>query len=143
MLGVPLDYRTTQHISDAVSTFGHYHIWHQDDPRMVRTLVYVSFPSHQQVPRDVVYREYADFGATHISWTAPIYVLSAKFADILPANEDLMPFNGNPHPLPGNIPFDDVNFVMPEFLELGWNEAPHAHNADQHHDNQQDNAIIE
>ena len=35
-----------------------------------------------------------------------------------------MPFNGNPHPLPGNLNFENHNWVMPEFPELGWNDVP-------------------
>ena len=52
------------------------------------------------------------------------YILSADFADIFPADEDPMPFNGNPHPLPRNMQFNNHNWVMPEFPELGWNEVP-------------------
>ena len=70
------------------------------------------------------YREYADFGGARISWTGPVYILSAYFEDVLPADEDPMPFNGNPHPLPGNMQFDNHNWVMPEFPKLGWNEVP-------------------
>lgn len=124
MLGVPLDYIFAQYIADAVSTFGRFHHWHQDDPMCVRTLANVSFLAPSLVPRDVVYREYTDFGGARISWIAPVYIMSAAFADILPANEDPMPFDGNPHPLPGNMHFENHNWVMPEFPELGWNDVP-------------------
>ena len=112
MLGVPLDYRRTQYIADAVSTFGRFHHWHQDDPMLVRTLVYVSFLAPSLVPRDVVYREYTNFGGARISWTAPVYILSVAFADILPTDEYPMPFDGNPNPLPGDMQFDNQNWVM-------------------------------
>ena len=72
IVGIPLDYKRTQFISDAISTFGRFHHWHQDDPLLVRTLAYVSFPATTLVPRDVVYREFADFGGSRISWSAPI-----------------------------------------------------------------------
>ena len=103
LLGVPLDYCRTEYIADAVSTFGRFHTWHQADQLLVLTLAYVSFPAPSLVPRDVVYREYNDFDATKVSWTTPVYVLSMDFADILPADEDPMPLNGNPHPLPGQL----------------------------------------
>ena len=35
-----------------------------------------------------------------------------------------MPFDGNLHPLPGNMHFENHNWVMPEFPELGWNDVP-------------------
>ena len=124
LLGVPLDYRRSQYLANVISTFGRFHHWHQDDPMMVRSLVYVSFPAPTMVPRSVTYREFADFGGVRISWSAPVYILSTDFADILPADEDPMPFNGNPHPLPGNMQFNNHNWVLPEFPELGWNDVP-------------------
>lgn len=137
ILGIPLDYRCTDYIADAISTFGHFHHWHQDDPRLVRTLAYVSFPAPSLVPRDVVYREYANFGGARVSWTAPIYILSAEFVDMITADEDPMPFDGNPHPLPGHMHFDNHTWAMPEFPELGWNEVPPPANNHPHADNDQ------
>ena len=134
LLGVPLDYRRPRYLADVISTFGRFHHWHQDDPMLVRSLAYVSFPAPTLVPRSVTYREYADFGGARISWSAPVYILSADFADILPADEDPMPFNGNPHPLPGNLHFENHNWVMPEFPELGWNDVPHPVNEQQNND---------
>ena len=61
---------------------------------------------------------------SRISWSAPIYIFSADFADILPPDEDPMPFDGNPHPLPGHLQFNNHNWVMPEFPEIGWDELP-------------------
>ena len=124
LLGVPLDYHRPQYIADVVSTFGRFHTWHQTDQLMVLTLAYVSFPAPSMVRHDVVYREFGDFGATRVSWTAPFYILSADFAGVLPADEDPMPFDGNPHPLPGQMHFNNHNWVMPEFRELGWNDVP-------------------
>jgi hypothetical protein len=49
-------------------------------------------------------------------------VLSADFADILPPDEDPMPTNGNPHPIPGQMQQDNNIFVLPQYLELGCNE---------------------
>ena len=143
LLGIPLDYRRQQYIEDVISTFGRFHYWHQVDPLLVRTLAYVSFPAPSMVPRGVVYREFGDFGGTRVSWSAPVYVLSADFADVLPADDDQMPLDGNPHPLPGQMHFNNHNWVLPEFPELGWNDVPppaagndHVHDeADEVHDN--------
>lgn len=35
-----------------------------------------------------------------------------------------MPFNGDPHPLPGDLVPDNHNFVLPPYTALGWNENP-------------------
>jgi hypothetical protein len=68
-----------------------------------RTLVYASFPSPALVPRDVVFGDYANIGGVRESWTAVCYILTADFADMLPHDEDQMPVDGNPHPLPGQL----------------------------------------
>ncbi|KAM0827059.1 hypothetical protein ACQ4PT_068439 [Festuca glaucescens] len=121
-LGVHLDYRNEYDIANAVATFGKYHYWHHDDEVLERTLVYASFPSSALVPRDVVFGRYGDQGPVRESWTAPCYVLSADFADILPPDEDQMPANGNPHQMPGQMQQDNNIFVLPQYPELGWNE---------------------
>jgi hypothetical protein len=48
--------------------------------------------------------------------------LSANFSDVLPPDEDQMPANGNPHPMPGQMQQDNTIFVLPQFPELGRNE---------------------
>ena len=59
-----------------------------------------------------------------VSWTALVYILSADFADALPADEDQMPPDGNPHPLPGQMMQNNHIWVLPQFPQLGWNEIP-------------------
>jgi hypothetical protein len=102
-LGIPPDYRNDFDISNAVSSFGKFHYWNHQDPITERALVFASFPSPQLVPRDVVFAKFASVGGVKESWTAPVFILSADFADALPADEDQMPPDGNPHPLPGNL----------------------------------------
>jgi hypothetical protein len=130
-LGILLDYRNTFDIANDVATFGTYENWHHDDEVLDRTLVYASYPSAATVPRDVVFGRYANLGAARESWTAPCYVLNAIFADVLPPDEDPMPFNGNPHPLPGQLQLNNNQFVMPQYPELGWNI-----DSNQHHGNE-------
>jgi hypothetical protein len=72
--------------------------------------------------------------------------LTADFADAMPADEDPMPINGNPHQLPGNLQPMLHNFVLPPFPELGWNEvpppqAPEDHNAP--HDVQMEEVVVD
>jgi hypothetical protein len=126
LLGVPPDYRNNLDIANAISTFGKYHHWNNQDPLKARVLVYASFLSIASVPRDVVFGKFGTIGGVRESWTAVVYILTAEFADALPADEDQMPLDGNPHPLPGQL-LNNLNlnmFVMPPFPVIGWNELP-------------------
>jgi hypothetical protein len=89
-------------------------------------MVYATFPSPSQVPRDVIFRQpkVARYAGLRHSWTTPVYILSAEMADVHPADEDPMPLDGNPHPLPGNLQPNNVNVVLPEYPEVGWNVPP-------------------
>jgi hypothetical protein len=88
ILGIPPDYRNDVHIANAISSFGKFHFWNRVDPIKCRALVYASFPSPAHVPRDVVFGKFANVGGVRESWTAPIYILTAEFADALPTDED-------------------------------------------------------
>ncbi|KAM0852655.1 hypothetical protein ACQ4PT_051620 [Festuca glaucescens] len=125
-IGTPMDFRNTETIAEAVNTFGEFHYWQHRDIQKCRILVYATFPSPSQVPRDVVFRQpkVARFAGLRHSWTAPVYILSAEMADVHPADEDPMPLDGNPHPLPGNLQPNNVNVALPEFPEVGWNVPP-------------------
>jgi hypothetical protein len=70
------------------------------------------------------------------------FILTAEFADALPADEDPMPPVGNPHTMPGNLQQFDNMFVPPQYPEIGWNmvpmeQVPMGHNNHQHDDMQQ------
>jgi hypothetical protein len=119
-LGIPLDYRNDYDIANAVSTFGKFHHWTSNGPIKCHTLVYASFPSPTLVPRDVVFSQYASVGGVRKSWIAALYILTANFADALPADENQMPPDGYPHPLPGLLIQNPTMFVMPQFPEIGW-----------------------
>ena len=123
-LGIPLDLRNTDCIRAAVNTFGKFHHWISDDPYLVRSLVFASFPEDVLVPRDVVFMDYAAWGGARVSWTAPLYILGANFAEQMPQDEDRMPINDNPHPVPG-VPFPELPpFILPPYAALGWNDVP-------------------
>ncbi|KAM0908557.1 hypothetical protein ACQ4PT_015378 [Festuca glaucescens] len=125
-IGTPMDFRNTETIAEAINTFGEFHYWQHRDIQKCRILVYATFPSPAQVPRDVVFRQpkVARYSGLRHSWMMPVYILSAEMADVHPADEDPMPMDGNPHPLPGNMQPNNVNFVLPEFPEVGWNMPP-------------------
>jgi hypothetical protein len=118
-LGISPDYRNSEDIANAVSTFGKYHYWNSEDPILDRALVYASFSSPQLVPRDVVFGKFASVGGVKETWIAPLYILTANFVDDLPADEDQRPPDGNPHPLPGDLLPNHHNFVGPQYPEIG------------------------
>ena len=123
-LGIPVDLCNTKNIRAAVNTFVKFHHWDNEDPYLVRTLVFVSFPEDILVPRDVVFMDYATWRGARVSWTAPLYILGANFAEQMPQDEDWMPINGNAHPVPG-VPFPEMPlFLLPPFPALGWNVVP-------------------
>jgi hypothetical protein len=125
-IGIPMDFRNTEHIKDAVNTFGEFHYWRHRDVQKCRTLVYATFPAPSLVPRDVVFIQpkVGRYSGTRESWIAPIFILTIDFADVHPKDEDPMPFNGNPHPLPGQLVNEDHLFVLPEYPKIGWNMPP-------------------
>lgn len=47
---VPLDLRNTENLRGAVNTFGKFHHWISDDPYLVRSIVFASFPEDILVP---------------------------------------------------------------------------------------------
>uniref|UniRef100_A0ACD5ZVU5 Uncharacterized protein n=1 Tax=Avena sativa TaxID=4498 RepID=A0ACD5ZVU5_AVESA len=130
-LGIPPDYRTTYDIANAVSTFGKYHFCNENDPVLERVLVYASFPSPQLVPRDVVFGKFASVGDAKETWTAPVFILSADFADALPADKYPMPPDGNPHPMLGQLQHNPNMFVLPQYPEVGWDAVPEPHDQQQ------------
>uniref|UniRef100_A0A8I6WVX7 DUF7597 domain-containing protein n=1 Tax=Hordeum vulgare subsp. vulgare TaxID=112509 RepID=A0A8I6WVX7_HORVV len=124
ILGVPLDFRNTEDLRAAMNTFGEFHHWVSDDPYLVRSIVFASFPDDRLVPRSINFSEYAAWGGAKVSWSAPVYILGAAAAEILPNDEDPMPLNGNPHPLPGHLVHDNLQFALPSYPALGWNAVP-------------------
>jgi hypothetical protein len=96
----------------------------------------VAFPSEAQVRRDIVFSKFASVGGVKESWTAACFILTAEFADELPHDEDQMPLNGNPHPMPGLLQPNLNNFVNPQFPEIGWDVQeqvqPHDNHGVQH-----------
>ena len=120
-LGIPLALCNTECIRAAVNTFGKFSHWVSKDPYLVRSLVFASFPEDLLVTRDVVFMNFAAWGGARVSWTAPLYILGANFAEQMQQDEDWMPINGNPHPVPG-VPFPELPpFNLPAYLALRWN----------------------
>ncbi|KAE8803383.1 hypothetical protein D1007_20733 [Hordeum vulgare] len=123
-LGVPLGFRNTDDLRAAVNTFGEFHHWVSDDPYLVCSIIFASFPDDFLVPRSVTFSEYATWGGARVSWSTPLFILGAAFAEQMPNDEDHMPLNGNPHPMPGQLELDNLLFALPPYPALGWNDVP-------------------
>jgi hypothetical protein len=123
-VGMHPDYRNDLHIANVVSTFGKFLYWNHTDPILERVLVYAAFSVPALVPRDVVFGRFASVGAMKDTWIVPLFILTAEFAEELPADEDPMPPDGNPHPMPGNLQQMNNMFVPPQYPEIGWNMVP-------------------
>ncbi|KAE8806105.1 hypothetical protein D1007_17707 [Hordeum vulgare] len=123
-LGVPLDFRNTNDLWAAVNIFGEFHHWVSDDLYLVRSIVCASFPDDILVPCSVTFFDYAAWGGERVSWSARLFILGAGFAEQMPNDEDRMPLNGNPHPLPGQLEQDNLVFALLPYLALGWNIVP-------------------
>ncbi|KAM0912257.1 hypothetical protein ACQ4PT_012946 [Festuca glaucescens] len=142
-VGMHPDYRNDLDIANAVSTFGKFLYWNHTDPILERVLVYAAFSSPAVVPRDVVFGRFATVGGVKDSWNVPLFILTAEFAEELPADEDPMPPDGNPHPMPGNLQQFHHMFVPPQYPEIGWNMVPMEqgpmgqNNHNQHHQDMQ------
>src|SRR3954470_5192993 len=49
-IGVPLDLRNANNLREAVNTFGKFHYWDDQDPYLLRSMVFASFPDVPLVP---------------------------------------------------------------------------------------------
>ncbi|KAE8807960.1 hypothetical protein D1007_15640 [Hordeum vulgare] len=123
-LGAPLDLRNTNDLRAVLNTFGEFHHWVNDDPYLVRSIVFAYFPDDFLVPRSVTFSEYAAWGGARVSWFAPLFILGPAFAEQMPNDEDHMALDGNPQPLPGQLEQDNLLFALPPFPALGWNDVP-------------------
>ncbi|KAE8774559.1 hypothetical protein D1007_53040 [Hordeum vulgare] len=119
-----IDFRNSDDLRAALNTFGEFHHWVSDDPYLVRSIVFASFSDDFLVPRSVTFSEYAAWGGARVSWSAPLYIMGAAFAEEMPNDEDHVPLNGNPHPIPGQLEQDNVHFALPPYPALWWNHVP-------------------
>lgn len=86
--------------------------------------MYASFSNNQLVPQDVVFRQFANVGGAVVSWTVACYILTTAFAEQLRADEDMMPLDGNPHPMPGELQQPENFWALRPYPALGWNDVP-------------------
>lgn len=126
----PLDFQTKDYIQQAVNHFGTVLTWTNNSHFKSRVLVRCSVLHISRIPRSVIVCKSAAVGGAGQSWTVPVFVLNSQNNDQLPGDEDPVPEEGNPHPLPGVLPdqqnpnfldnLQDLDDVEQATIDEGW-----------------------
>jgi hypothetical protein len=99
-LAFPLDYQHEEFVDAVVATFGRRLHWHQG-PNKSRTLVHYLVLALERVPRSLVVSLGTTLGGMGRSWIVPTFILGGHLPDVMSADEDPIPRDGNPHPAHG------------------------------------------
>ena len=98
MLGFPLDFQNIDFIRASVAPFGRLLQWFENRNKS-RVLAKCLVLSPDRVPQSMVVSHGTTLGGNGRSWSIPTYILSGgHFPDAFPADEDLVPFDGDAHP---------------------------------------------
>lgn len=95
-LAFPLDFQKDLYIRAAVAPYGRLLDWYTDANKS-RILVQALILSPDRVPRSLVVSRACLVGGMGRSWSVPVYILNGNFPDAFPADEDPVPFDGEPH----------------------------------------------
>ena len=96
-LAFPLDFQKEIYIRAIVAPYGRLLEWYRDENKS-RILVQVLLLSPDRVPRSLIVSRGTLIGGMGCSWAVSVYILNGQFPDAFPADEDLVPFDGEPHP---------------------------------------------
>jgi hypothetical protein len=96
-LSSPLDYQKDLIIRDAVAPFGHLLEWYRDENKS-RLLLQALVPILDRVPNSFIVSQGTLIGGMWRSWSVPVSILNGNFPDAIPADEELVPIDGEPHP---------------------------------------------
>lgn len=96
-LAFPLNYHKDLYIRAVVAPFARLLEWYKYENRSC-ILVQALVLSPDRVPRSLVVSCGTLIGGMGRSWLVPVYILNGHFPDAFPANEDLAPMDGEPHP---------------------------------------------
>jgi hypothetical protein len=116
-LAFPLDFQTREIISQAVGLFGSVITWIDNSRFRSRILLRCRVTFISRIPRSLIIAESGCVADSGLSWSVPVFVLDSALNDVLPADEDPILSNGNPHPDGENGIFE--NFGPGQFEDVG------------------------
>ena len=99
-LGFPLDFQSMDYVKEAVAPFGCLLFWDNNSQNKSRVLVKALVLSPDRIPQSLIFSTGSMLGGNGYSWSVPVYILNGQFPDDFPQNEDPVPMDGIPHPLP-------------------------------------------
>jgi len=98
-LAFPLDFQTRDIIEQAVGFFDTVITWTSNANCKSRLLLHCKVTLVSRIPRSLLICEGIPVGDRGSSKTVPVFVPSSQHNDEMPGDEDLIPPNGNPHPI--------------------------------------------
>jgi hypothetical protein len=96
-LAFSLDFQKDTYVNAIVAPYGHVLTWYTIDNKS-RLLARVILPSLNRVPHSLIISRGSLMGGLGRSWVVPVYILNRNFPDEFLGEEDLVPFDGEPHP---------------------------------------------
>lgn len=81
MLGFPLDYLHVNYVAHAVSIFGKFFHWHDNDRVKGRVLVKALIQYLDAIPHKLVIKKGNTQGGQGQSWTGHVFILNTDFPD--------------------------------------------------------------
>jgi hypothetical protein len=116
-LAFPLDFQTREIISQVVGLFGSIITWTNNSRFRSRIFLRCRVTFISRIPRSLIIAKSGCVADSGLSWLVPVFVLDSTLNDVLPAVEDPIPPNGNPHPDGANGIFE--NFGLGQFEDVG------------------------
>lgn len=101
-LAFPLDFQKDVYVKAAVAPYGRVLAWYTDANKS-RILARVLLLSPNRAPRSLIVSRGSMLGGLGRSWAGLVYILNGNFPDEFLGEEDLVPFDSEPHPEHGPI----------------------------------------
>jgi hypothetical protein len=96
-LAFSLDFQKDTYVNATVAPYGHVLTWYTNDNKS-RLLARVLLPSLNRVPHSLIISRGSLMRGLGRSWVVSVYILNRNFPDEFLGEEDLVPFDGEPHP---------------------------------------------